>query len=162
MSILSIPADLLIKKVAEKLKLKIAKPAWADYVKTSCSKERAPDNRDWIYVRMGSILYRLYVDGPQGVGSLRTYYGSKKRRGRARPHHRRASGKVIRFCLQALEKEGLVEKAKPKGRKISPKGISFLEKVVKEAKSGTKAEESNNSNLDKNSTRRDINLAGEG
>lgn len=134
MGILDVTANALIDKAAENLAKKIEKPAWADYIKSSVNREKAPDRRDWLYVRMGSILYRLYVDGPQGVGSLRTYYGGKQRRGRQRPHFKKASGKAIRFCMQALEKEGLIEKAKPKGRKLSPKGQAFLDKMSKDAK----------------------------
>ena len=134
MGILDVTANALIDKAAEELAKKIEKPAWADYIKSSVNREKAPDRRDWLYVRMGSILYRLYVDGPQGVGSLRTYYGGKQRRGRQRPHYKKASGKAIRFCMQALEKEGLVEKAKPKGRKLSSKGQAFLDKMSKDAK----------------------------
>jgi DNA-binding PadR family transcriptional regulator len=44
---------------------------------------------------------------------------------------RKASGKIIRNCLQALEKDGLIKKLK-KGRVISPKGEAYLTKKAKE------------------------------
>jgi small subunit ribosomal protein S19e len=133
MGIYDVPAADLISNMSEELKKTIEKPAWADYVKTSVGRERAPDNRDWLYVRMASVLYRIYRDGPRGVGSLRSYYGGRKRKGVRKTHHVKASGKVLRFCMQSLEKEGLLEKAK-KGRKISPKGQSLLEKSSKSVK----------------------------
>jgi len=133
MGVFDVPTSDLISHMAEDLKTKIEKPEWSDYVKTAPAREKAPENRDWIYVRMASILYRVYSDGETGVGSLRSYYGGKKRNGVKKSHHRKASGKVIRFCMQALEKEGLLEKAKT-GRKVSPKGQSFLEKNSKAVK----------------------------
>jgi hypothetical protein len=81
---------------------------------------------------MASILYRIYKEGPLGTGSLRTYYGGKKRRGTKRPEFRKSSGKIIRVCLQGLEKQGLVKKAK-KGRVVTAKGQAYLNQMAKEA-----------------------------
>ncbi|MDO8427765.1 MAG: 40S ribosomal protein S19 [Candidatus Diapherotrites archaeon] len=112
--------------------LKMQKPNFADYVKTGVHRERAPTQENWYYLRLGSLLYRIYKDGPVGVQSLRSYYGGRQARG-VRPHrHRKASGKVIRFCLQELEKVGFIEKFGKKGRKLSKKGQSFLYQKAKQ------------------------------
>ena len=82
-TVFDVPADLLIEKVADELKNndKINSPAWSNFVKTGVHKERKPENADWWYVRAASIIRRVYMDGPVGVMSLRTFYGGKKDRG---------------------------------------------------------------------------------
>ena len=132
MGIFDVPAGRLIEEIAADFKRQgIKQPNWVLFVKTGVSKERAPDNRDWFFCRMASILYRTMKDGPVGAGSLRTYYGSRKNRGCKKEHFYRASGKIIRVCLQLLEKQGLVEKQK-KGRGITAKGQSYLAQKAKE------------------------------
>jgi len=134
MVVFDVPAGALIKAIAADLKKQgIEKPVWADLVKTGSHKERAPDSPEWFYERMASILYRIYKKGPLGTGTLRNYYGGKKRRGVRRPHFRRAGGKVIRTCLQMLEKQGLIKKDK-KGRIITGKGQGYLIQKAKESK----------------------------
>jgi len=125
MGIYDVPAGLLIEEVAKDLKTKIKKPAFTDYVKTGAQAERAPNNPDWFYVRAASVLYRIYKEGNSGTGALRTYYGGRRNRGVQPEKKRKASGKIIRTCLQILEKEGLLKKDKA-GRKISPKGEKYL------------------------------------
>lgn len=128
-SVYDVHPELLIQETAKDLKekFKVPKPAFADFVKTGVNKERAPASQDWYFVRMASILRRVYVDGPVGVESLRTYYGGRKSRGSSPHRFRKASGKIIRLCLQELEKLGFVEKDKNKdGRKITGKGEKFL------------------------------------
>lgn len=133
-SVFDVHAELLIQEIAKELKekFKAEKPLFADFVKTGASKERAPQDPNWYYVRMASILRRVYVDGPVGVESLRTYYGGRKARG-TKPHEfRKASGKIIRKCLQELEKQGFLEKDKNKeGRKITGKGEKYLNEKAK-------------------------------
>ncbi len=136
MGVFDVPATDLIEEVAKDLEKKfgIEKPAFAEYVKTGAHKERAPQREDWYFVRMASILYRVFKEGPVGVGSLRAYYGGKKNRG-VKPHKfRKASGKIIRQGLQDLEKAGLIKKA-ARGRVVSPRGHSFLVKKAKVLKS---------------------------
>lgn len=135
MAVYDVPARELIEAVALDLETKfnVAKPAFVEYVKTGSHKERAPDQKNWFYVRMASLLYRVYKEGSVGVSSLRTYYGGKKRRGVKPPIFRKASGKVIRLGLQNLEKSGLIMKG-AKGRVISPKGVSYLNKKSNEVR----------------------------
>ncbi len=133
MTVFDVPASALISAVAEDLKKQgIEKPGWSLFVKTGPHRERAPDNENWFFERMASILYRIYKQGPLGTESLRTYYGGKRRRGVKRPHFRKAGGKIIRACLQNLEKQGLIKKGK-KGRVITGKGQAYLNRKAKEA-----------------------------
>ena len=126
-----VPADKLIELVKEELKKmpEIKPPEWAAIVKTGVHKERPPDQPDWWYIRAASILRKLYIHGPAGVERLRTAYGGRKRRGVRPAHFAKASGHIIRLILQQLEKAGLVEKVPGKGRKISRKGVSLLDKM---------------------------------
>lgn len=133
MGIFDVPAGVLIGEIAKELKGRVEKPAWTDWVKTGMSRERSPQNPDWFFVRMASVLYRVYADGPLGTESLKTYYGGRRRRGLKTEHFRKASGKIIRTCLQNLEKEGLIKKVeKGKGRTITGKGEKYLVAKAKE------------------------------
>ena len=83
-TVFDVPAELLINTVADEFRDnndKIVAPEWTKLVKTGVHKERKPENIDWWYVRCASILRRVYIDGPVGVRSLRTFYGGKKDRG---------------------------------------------------------------------------------
>ena len=121
----------LIEEVSEHFRQAgISQPAYADFVKTGMHAERSPQRADWYFVRMASILYRIFKEGTLGTGSLRTYYGGRKNRGVKRHHHYKAGGKIIRNCLQELEKQGLVKKAK-KGREITGKGQKLLNEKAK-------------------------------
>jgi small subunit ribosomal protein S19e len=133
MGIYDVHATALIDAVAEDLKEQVKQPEWMNFVKTGRHNERAPHRVDWFYVRMASILYRTYKEGLVGTNHLRSYYGGRKNRG-ARPHkHFKAGGKVIRVCLQELEKLGLLKKEKA-GRSLSGKGASLLNQKAKEIK----------------------------
>jgi len=127
-------ADLLIERVAEELKKydEIKPPEWAAFVKTGSHKQRPPQQRDWWYIRAASLLRTVYLHGPVGVERLRTKYGGRKDRGVRPEHFRKASGHIIRLILQQLESVGLVEKVPGRGRKITSKGASLLDKVAAE------------------------------
>lgn len=47
-----------------------------------------------------------------GVGILTQFYGGVQCRGVLRRHHATGSGKIIRYCLQQLEKIGVVKRDK--------------------------------------------------
>jgi small subunit ribosomal protein S19e len=132
-TVFDVPADLLIKKVAEEFKNndKINSPAWSNFVKTVVHKERKPEDNDWWYTRTASIIRRVYMDGPVGVMSLRTFYGGKKDRGVRPEVFRKGSGSIIRTALHQLEDAGYVEKVEG-GRVVSPAGRSFLDKTAAE------------------------------
>lgn len=127
----------IINKAAEELKKieEIKAPEWAKYCKTGVAKERPPVDRDWWYKRTASMLRRLYVSkGPIGVSKLKSKYGSNKNRGHKPNKFYKGSGNITRKILQQLEKAGLAKKAEigvHKGRIITGKGRSFLDKLAK-------------------------------
>ncbi len=129
-TIYDVPADSLISEIAKELKetKTIKQPEWAQFVKTGVDKERRPANPDWWYVRCASLLRRVYIDGPVGINSLKTYYGGKKDRGTSPEKFRQGSGAVIRGALHQLETAGFVRKV-GEGRLVTPEGKSFLDKA---------------------------------
>ncbi len=125
----------LIVKAAEELKKvsEIKAPEWAVFAKTGMHKQRPPANSDWWYTRSASVLRTVYRLGPVGVSKLRTKYGGKKNRGHKKEHFFKGSGNILRKILQQLEKAQLVkfaERGVHKGRVITPKGKSFLDKIA--------------------------------
>lgn len=125
----------LVIRAAEELKKipEIKPPEWAPFVKTGVHKERPPADNSWWYLRTASVLRTVYRLGPVGVSKLRTKYGGKMNRGVKKEHFYKGSGNILRKSLQQLEKAGLVkfaEKGVHKGRIITPKGRSFLDKIA--------------------------------
>ncbi len=128
-----VPPARLIEELAKYLKENVEEvkpPEWALYVKTGSHKERVPQDPDWWYKRCASLLRKLYIHGPVGVERLRTAYGGRKDLGLKREHFRKAGGKIIRVALQQLESAGLVTKVNRKGRALTPKGRSLLDKLA--------------------------------
>ncbi len=127
-----VPPDRLIKAVSEALKKdgKIKPPEWANWVTTGVHKERGPEDNDWWYVRVASVLRKIYVYGPIGVSRLAAYYGGKEDRGSKRYKARKGSRAILRKALQQLEELGYVKKEKT-GRIITPQGQSFLDNTAK-------------------------------
>ncbi len=133
-TIFDIEASTLIKRTSEELKKQLKMPDWARFVKTGEGKARPPETQDWFYLRAASMLRKIYMYGPVGVNKLRVKYGNKKIRGHKPEEFRKASGKIIRNILQQLEKSGLIQQAQKgphKGRAITKKGRSFLDKLSK-------------------------------
>lgn len=134
MSIGNVSRSELVEKLAVELKKvsDIKPPVWHSFVKTGCHTERPPTNPDWWFIRAASILTKLTDLGPIGVSKLRVKYGGKKNRGMAPERFKRSGGKILRLILQQLEKAGFAKQATKglhKGRIITPKGLSFVEKV---------------------------------
>ena len=129
----------LIIKAAEELKKlpEIKAPSWAPFVKTGSHKERPPMDNEWWHIRVASVLRTVYRLGPVGVSKLRTKYGGKKNRGVKQERFAKGSGSILRKSLQQLEKAGLIkftEKGVHKGRIVTPKGKSFLDKIASQIK----------------------------
>jgi len=140
---LDVPAELLVNRVAEKLKgmEAITPPSWAYYAKTGVHKEKPPEDRDWWYKRAASILRKLYKSGvPMGIETLRVVYGGRMNRGVAPEHFAKGSGSVIRKILQQLEEAGLVKKIPGRGRVLTPQGRSLLDTTAKEIMEEIKSE----------------------
>jgi small subunit ribosomal protein S19e len=123
----------LVKQAAEELKKTLKQPEWSLHVKTGVSRERAPEQLDWWYLRSASVLRKICLDGPVGVQKLRSFYGGLHRRGHKPAHFARGSGKVLRVVMQDLEKAGYIKKEK-KGRAVTKEGIKLLNKAAKQAK----------------------------
>ena len=132
-TVYDVPPDRLIRAVAEKFKNdeKIVPPEWSAWVTTGVHKERGPEQDDWWYVRLASVLRKIYIMGPIGTSRLAAEYGGKEDRGSKRYKARKGSRSIVRKCLQQLEQLGYVKKEKG-GRVITPQGQSFLDNVAKE------------------------------
>jgi small subunit ribosomal protein S19e len=126
-------------KLAQALKEipEFQEPEWAQYVKSSPSKERPIEDEDFWYKRAASILRQVYIRKFIGVNRLRTKYGSKKNRGYQPEKFMKAGGKIIRTILQQADAAGFTEILKPNkgvksqkpGRRITQKGKEFLESI---------------------------------
>lgn len=128
-----VPSQLLIETIAEELRANekiFQPPTWADYVKLGVSRENAPEQKkDWWYIRVASVLRKIYLNGPIGVIHLRKAYGGTKNRGGKPDKSRTGSGAIIRLAIHQLEKAGYVLSANNSGRVVSPTGRSFVDKM---------------------------------
>ncbi|MFT4923455.1 MAG: small subunit ribosomal protein S19e [Haloarculaceae archaeon] len=130
------PAEDLIEAVADELadESAVEEPEWLDFVKTGVDRELPPEQDDFWTRRAASLLRKVAMDGPVGIGSLRTEYGDAKQgsnRYRVRPRRQSAgSGKIIRTALQQLEEAGYVETAEGEGRVITGEGHSLLDETA--------------------------------
>ncbi|MBR9676531.1 30S ribosomal protein S19e [Candidatus Woesearchaeota archaeon] len=132
-----VPINDLIIKLAAELKQynEINPPEWANYAKTGAHKERPPTQADWWHIRSAAILRSIAVLGPVGVSKLRQKYGGRKNRGTQPETTVKGSGNIIRKILQQLQEAKLVDykdKTKRKGRMISPKGQSLIDKTAQQ------------------------------
>ena len=128
-----VPSGKLINALAEQVKELpgMEAPDWARFVKTGSHAERPPQQSDWWFTRAASLLRKLYLHGPVGLGDFRRSYGGSKAVGYNPKHHRDAGGSSIRKILKQLEQAELVAKT-PKGRVLTPKGTAMLDKLSKE------------------------------
>ncbi len=136
-TVYDVRANPLIERTADELEDNIEEvdaPDWSEFVKTGVNKEKPPEQENWWYLRSAAVLRTVYMDGPVGVEKLRTKYGSERRRGHQTEHFHKASGKIIRTCLQQLEESGLVALEEGEGRAITPEGQSFLDNLSKEVR----------------------------
>lgn len=123
-----------IKKLAKLLESNeiLKQPEWIMNVKSGSSRERLPQQDNFWYLRLASMLRTVYLKGPVGTNTLRVKYGKRTEHTVARSHHRRAGGKIIRLGLQKLEEAKLIAKDKNKGRIITPSGNAIIAKSIKE------------------------------
>merc|ERR1712176_470373 len=99
-----IRSEIFIEKYAFHLHKqgKIKVPHFCEHAKMASSKELVPLNPDWWYTRLSAITRKVYLKQGLGVGHFRNIYGSSRRKGTKPAHHSRASGNIIRKCLQQL------------------------------------------------------------
>ncbi|MGB9719812.1 MAG: 30S ribosomal protein S19e [Candidatus Anstonellales archaeon] len=131
---LDVSPNKLIKNVAAKLEKEgLEKPKFVGYVKTGCHAERPPEQENFWYIRLASILRQAYVRGRIGVNRLRRHYGGRKSHTVRPEHFRPAGGNTIRKGMQALEKAGYLAKSPDgKGRVLTAKGRRLLDNAAKE------------------------------
>ena len=129
-----VPADVLIEKLAEMLKEdpNVKPPQWSQFGKTGSHTERIPLNKDWWYVRCGSLLRKVYMHGPIGLTDLKSAYGGRKKIGYSHAHHRDAGGSAIRKGLQQLEDSGYITKANGSGRIVTQEGMKKMDNLSKQ------------------------------
>ena len=130
-TVYDVPADRFIRSLAEELKKKpeITPPEWSLFAKTGVHKEMPPEDPEWWFVRVASIMRRVYIDGPIGVERMRTFYGGGKDRGSRPTQFKKGSGSILRKSLQQLEAAGFVLHDRT-GRKCSPAGVSFIDNIA--------------------------------
>jgi small subunit ribosomal protein S19e len=129
----NVPADKLISAIADYLKEEVkavSPPAWSVYSKTGIHVDRVPTQTDFWYIRCASLLRRIYVDGPVGTERLRSVYGGRTKKGMINEHFYKAGASSIRKPLQQLESASLVTKSGTKGRILTQKGVSLVDRVA--------------------------------
>lgn len=129
-----VPPSRLLPKLAEELRNRnaVAPPPWALFVKTGVHKQRAPTQTDWWYLRSASVLRKIYVLGTVGVERLSAEYGGKRDRGSSPYHARSGSRAILREIVHQLEKSGLVQPFKTRGRRVSAEGAKLLDTVSRD------------------------------
>lgn len=136
-TVYDVPHNEVINSASEKLKKikAVSPPGYLKYAKTGVSREHQPADDDWWYVRCASILRKLYEGGPIGVNRLSKQYGGKLNRGMKPERVVKGSGSIVKDALSQLEAGELVKPTK-KGRELTSKGISLLDKTAHEIKKG--------------------------
>ncbi len=137
-SLYDAPAEDVIEALAETLQEESAveEPEWLQFTKTGVDRELPPEQEDFWARRSASVLRKVAIDGPVGVGALKAEYGSAKQgttRYRVRPRQKSdGSGNIVRTILQQLEEAGYVEIAEGEGRTVTPEGHSLLDDTAAE------------------------------
>ncbi|MFQ1021289.1 40S ribosomal protein S19 [Tardisphaera saccharovorans] len=106
----AVSSQYLVGPLATRLKSfeQITQPAWANYAKTATFKQSLPQDPDWWYKRVASVLVKLSQEPTLGVSRLSSTYGGRII-SRAKPHHvARGSRKTIRIIIDQLEQAGLI------------------------------------------------------
>jgi small subunit ribosomal protein S19e len=130
-----VPASRLLPRVATELRDRklVSPPAWSAYAKTGVSRQQAPTQPDWWYLRSASVLRKIYLKGTTGVQRLSADYGGRRDRGSAPYHSRTGSRAILREIVQQLEKSGLLRVYKNRGRGISAAGLKLLDGAARTA-----------------------------
>ena len=131
-TVFDVPAKEFIDEVAKRLESDktISVPEANEFSRSGVSRENPPMNHDWWYVRCASILRKIYMRSGIGVEHLRAEYGGRHDRGSKPYKARSGSGTIVRRALQQLESAGYVTKIKGKGRVLTGKGRSFMDKTA--------------------------------
>ena len=139
-TVLDAPSSKLINQIASFFKEKniIKMQKYAPLVKCSRANDCEPIDPDYIYYKAAAICRKLYVTKSRniGVGSLRSMFSKKERRGSQPPKTFRAGGKIIRELVIQLKKAGYIKNYGGKddetnsGLFLTKTGISELDKIA--------------------------------
>ena len=139
-TVLDIPSAKFINELATFFKEKniIKVPKYAALVKCSRANDCEPINQDYIFYKAAAICRKLYLSKSKnlGVGSLRSMFSKKQRRGSQPPKTFRAGGKIIRELVIQLKKAGYVQNFEKKddetncGLMLTKTGRSELDKIA--------------------------------
>ena len=137
---LDVPSNILINAIASYFKEKniIKLPKYSTLVKTSRANDCEPISADYIYYRAAAICRKLYLTKSKnvGVGSLRSMFSKKQRRGSQPPKTFRSGGKIIRDLVIQLKGAKYVENYKGEeeeslhGLHLTRTGRSELDKIA--------------------------------
>ena len=147
-TVLDVPSNAFINELASFFKEKnvIKLPKWSYLVKSSHANEVVPLDPDYMFYKAAAIARILYITKSKaiGVGSLKSFFGKKMRRGVEPPKFMKAAGKIIREIVKQLKANGYVENYGTKqnavtyGMVLTKQGRTELDKiaskVVKEQK----------------------------
>jgi small subunit ribosomal protein S19e len=129
-----VPPAALLPRLAAELKSRsaVSPPPWASFVKTGVHKQRAPVDPEWWYLRSASVLRKVYLKRAIGVSRLASEYGGRRDRGSAPYHARTGSRSILREIVQQLEKAGLLQPYKGRGRRVTASGQKLLDTVSRD------------------------------
>lgn len=133
-TVYDVPQKELISKLTDHLKhvSQVSPPTWTAFAKTGSHARRQPVDKDWWYTRCASLLRKIYVHGPVGLSQLERDYGGRKEIGYSVGHHRDAGGSAIRKAIQQLEAAGYIAKQGRRGRILTGKGVSLVDRTSTE------------------------------
>ena len=140
-TVLDVPSAQFIKALATFFKEKnvITIPKYAPLVKTSRSNDCEPIDPDYVYYKAAAICRKLYLTKSHnlGVGSLRSMFSKKERRGSQPPRTFRSGGKLIRDLVTQLRGKEYIENygkneedASNHGLYLTRTGRSQLDKIA--------------------------------
>lgn len=106
-------------------------------MKTRRSNEVAPIDSDWFFYKSASLARKIYLSKSHtfGIGTLKSAYRKKFRRGTLPSVTSKAGGKIIRDIVKQLKSAGYVEnygntEGVKLGLLLTKSGKSALDKVA--------------------------------
>ena len=147
-TVLDVPSNAFINELASFFKEKnvIKLPKWSYLVKSSHANEVVPLDPDYMFYKAAAIARILYITKSKaiGVGSLKSFFGKKMRRGVEPPKFMKAAGKIIRELTKQLKANGYVENYGSKenavtyGMVLTKQGRTELDKIASKVMKGKK------------------------
>lgn len=107
-SVYRVKATPLIEAITETLKAKsdIVLPENHDLIKTSHGKQYSPENQNWFYIRMASIVRTAMCKGSVSLKTLARKHACRKNAGVRPSRYAKASDFVNESAVQQLIKIG--------------------------------------------------------